>query len=107
MVTVIVQESFDIRNSGRKLVVRLFQPQQAKAEVWVCRFEVEHPINAALDVHGVSALQALALALKGLSATLYGSDLYRRGELGAFGEFGGYLGIPAPSSYSDFAPYEF
>jgi hypothetical protein len=42
-----------------------------------------------------------------LSAALYSSDLYRRGELGAFGAFGGYLGIPAPQVFPDEAPYPF
>ncbi len=52
-------------------------------------------------------MQALALALKGLSSALYGSEAYSAGQLGLYGEFGGYLGIPAPSIFLDEAPFPF
>jgi hypothetical protein len=47
------------------------------------------------------------LALKTMSAYLYGSDLYERGELGIYGKFGGSLSIPAPKEMLDIAPYPF
>jgi len=52
-------------------------------------------------------MQALALALSALSVTLYCSEEYRSGTLGIFGEFGGYLSIPAPQVALDEAPYPF
>ena len=45
--------------------------------------------------------------MKTLSAYLYSSDLYRRGELGIHGEFGGNLSIPAPKELLGVAPYPF
>lgn len=106
--TVVAELTLDLANSGEKVSVRLFSPKPRTPESgWICRFEISEPIGWSLDVHGVSSLQALALALKGLSAALYGSDLYRKGRLGVYGEFGGYLGIPAPNLFLDEAPYPF
>ena len=38
---------------------------------------------------------------------LYGSGLYKRGELGIYGEFGAGLSIPATKEFLDIAPYPF
>lgn len=65
------------------------------------------PINVERGVSGVSSLQALALGLKTLSAYLYGSDLYKNGELGVYGQFGASLAIPAPQARLDRAPFPF
>jgi hypothetical protein len=54
-----------------------------------------------------SSLQALVLAIKTLSAYLYGSDLYKRDELGIHGKFGGDLSIPATRLFLEAAPYPF
>lgn len=105
--TVIAEQFLDVANSTEKVAVRLFRPEQRDTSTWVCRFEISGAIEAALDVHGVSSLQALALSLKGLSANLYGSDLYRDGRLGAWGEFNGYLGVPTPGIFSDITPHTF
>jgi len=105
--TVIAEQPLDLSFTDQKVIVRLFCPAQKDDGGWVCRFEIGDPISESLDVQGVSSLQALALAIKGVAAALYSTDLYRDGQLGAFGEFGGYLGIPAPSSYRDIAPYTF
>ncbi len=45
--------------------------------------------------------------MRTLSAYLYGSDLYKRGELGVHGEFGGNLSIPAMHLFLNDAPYPF
>ena len=45
--------------------------------------------------------------MKTLSVYLYGSDLYKRGELGIYGEFGGNLSIPASKEFLEIAPYPF
>ena len=105
--TIIAEQHLDLSYCDDKVVVRLFLPKQTDESTWVCRFEIGAPIDVSLDVHGTSSLQALALSLKGLSATLYSTDLYRNGQLGAWGAFDGYLGIPAPGTFSDIAPETF
>ena len=106
--TVIAEQRLGRRGSDEAIRVQLFAPYRAADQLsWICRFEIEAPIEHALNIHGETSLQALALALKCLSASLYSSDLYRRGDLGAFGELGGYLGIPAPQTFLDEAPYPF
>lgn len=104
---IIAEQSLDLSYCDDKVIVRLFCPMQKDGSTWICRFEAGHPINVKLDVEGTSSLQALALSLKGLSATLYGSDQYRNGQLGAWGAFDGYLGIPAPGIFADIAPETF
>jgi hypothetical protein len=74
---------------------------------WACRFEIGPPFSVRRDVHGETSLQALSLALKTLSSHLYGSKLYKDGKLGCHGEFGGYLGVPAPKVMLKSAPYRF
>lgn len=106
--TVIAELPLDLAHTSDTMMVRLFAPEKRQGSLgWICRFEIGSPIGQALDVHGESSLQALSLALKGLSATLYGSDLYKTGQLGLYGEFGGYLGVPAPNVFLDEAPYPF
>ena len=105
---VIAEQWLDQLGSDEKVAVRLHAPYHSKErKSWVCRFEIGDPVDYALDICGESGLQALALALKALSASLYSSDLYRRGALGPFGAFGGYLGIPAPQVFLDEAPFPF
>ena len=104
--TVIAEQWLDQLGSDEKIVVRLYAPcVSEKRKSWVCRFEIGTPVDHAMDIYGETGLQALALT--SLSASLYGSDLYRRGALGAFGAFGGYLGIPAPQAFLDEAPFPF
>jgi hypothetical protein len=104
--TIVAEQFLDLSYTSEKVLVRLYVPEQAEKS-WVCRFEIGDPIDHALDVHGTTSLQALALALSALSAVLYSTDLYRTGHLGAFGAFGGYLGIPAPDVFLAEAPYPF
>ena len=104
----IAEQGLDRQGSDEKVMVRLYAPYASVArKSWVCRFEIGEPVDHAMDIYGETGLQALALALSSLSAALYGSDLYRRGGLGAFGAFGGYLGIPAPQVFLDEAPFPF
>jgi len=98
----------DLANPPGKVNARLFAPEQNSGkDYWTCRFEVGDPINDSASIRGETSLQALALALQSLSAALYGSEEYKSGALGVFGEFGGYLTIPAPSVVLDTAPYPF
>lgn len=106
--TVIAEHRLDVADAPEVVSVRVYAPrQQSVAGAWICRFEVDGGMEAALNVEGETSLQALSLALKGLAAVLYGSDLYRSGRLGLFGDFSGFLGIPAPSIFLDEAPFPF
>jgi len=106
--TIIGELAFDLSYTQEKMVAKLFAPEEsASANSWICRFEIGSPIDYALNIHGASSLQAIILAIKGISATLYSSDVYKEGQLGVFGEFGGDLTIPAPNVFLDVAPYPF
>ena len=105
--TLIAEQTLDLLGSDEGVLVRLFAPVQVDAETWSCRHEIGSPIAETLDSQGVTSLQALALALRNLSAALYSHPLYKQGKLGAYGEFAGYLGVPAPSTYHQFAPFPF
>jgi hypothetical protein len=102
--TIIAEQFLDLAYSDEKVAVRLLAPRRQDESTWICRFEISAPIDVALDIQGTSSLQALALSLKSLSATLYSTELYRSGQLGAWGEFNGHLGIPAPGIFADIAP---
>jgi hypothetical protein len=104
----IASAEFDLSVTSEKMAVRVFAPEKnAELGLWSCRFEIDDPIGLEREIHGVSSLQALVLAMKTLSAYLYGSDLYKRGELGIYGEFGANLSIPAPKELLGAAPYPF
>jgi hypothetical protein len=97
-----------LENPARCLQVRVFAPTWNEVRrAWACRIEIDPPINMQQSVYGESGIQALTLAIKILASALYGSKLYRDGQLGAFGEFGTYLGIPAPKESLEHAPYPF
>ncbi len=98
----------DLSYTSAKVGVRVFAPKLSNdQENWSCKFKIDEPIGVEREIHGVSSLQALMLAMKTLSAYLYGSDLYKRGELGIYGEYGGSLSIPAPRVLLDRAPFPF
>jgi hypothetical protein len=106
--TVIAELVLDLSNSDEKVIVRLFLPEvQPDKETWICKYEIGNPINTSIGIHGSTSLQALSLAIKGLSAELYSSYEYKNSELGIFGKFGGYLTVPAPQVLLDIAPYPF
>jgi hypothetical protein len=99
---------FDLSYTIAKMGVRLFAPTwNAEDGLWSCVFEIDDPINLEREIFGASSLQALILAIKTLSAYLYGSDLYKRAELGIHGKFGGDLFIPATQPFLEAAPYPF
>ena len=106
--TEIATAEFELSYTAAKMRVRMFAPKRnEELGLWSCRFEIEDPIGLEREIHGVSSLQAVVLAMKTLSAYLYGSDLYKRGELGIYGKFGGSLSIPAPKEFLDAAPFPF
>lgn len=98
----------DLSYTAEKVSVRLFAPEwDEEQKTWACKFEISEPIKMERSIYGVSSLQALILGAKTLSAYLYGSDLYKNGELGIYGQFGGSLSIPAPQVMLDRAPFPF
>jgi hypothetical protein len=106
--SVIGELILELSPTNDKVIARLFAPEERiRDELWVCRFEIGEPINVRGDMNGSTSLQSIALALQCLSAALYGSAEYKAGQLGIFGEFGGYLTIPAPRVALDIAPYPF
>jgi hypothetical protein len=106
--TQIAAVELDLSYTAAKVGVRLFAPElDEQGGTWSCRFEIGDPISVEREIFGVSSLQALFLAAKTLSVYLYGSDLYKNGELGIYGQFGGSLSIPAPQVLLDYAPYPF
>jgi hypothetical protein len=106
--TEIAAVELDLSYTAVKMGVRVFAPERnEELGTWSCTFKIGDPINVKREIHGVSTLQALFLAMKTLSVYLYGSDLYKRGELGIYGEFGGSLSIPASKEFLDIAPYPF
>ena len=104
---VVAEMTLALLDSDTRVGVRLFEPREVKEGEWACAFEIDAPLDVTLTTYGVSGMQALALALKRLSAHLYGSEEYRAGRLGIDGEFGGQLGIPATHWLHDVAPYPF
>ena len=105
---VVGELTLDLSASDEKVIARLYEPAEATpGQLWICRFEIGEPINISGEMHGSTSLQSVALALQCLSAGLYGSSEYKAGKLGIFGEFGGYLTIPAARAVLDTAPYPF
>lgn len=104
----IAEVVFDLAYTPDKMGVRLYAPEPVPdSSDWGCTFEIDEPLALRRTLYGVSSLQALVLALKSLSSNLYGSDAYRSGQLGIYGEFGGDLAIPATGLFLDIAPYPF
>ncbi|MFZ3006490.1 MAG: hypothetical protein WA047_09950 [Phenylobacterium sp.] len=106
--TEIAAVDLDLSYTAEKVSVRLFAPEWNEEHgAWSCRFEISEPMALERTIYGVSSLQALTLGVKTLSAYLYGSDIYKNGELGVYGQFGGSLSIPAPQAMLDRAPFPF
>ena len=93
-IEVIAEAEFDLSYSQDKVRARVYAPERDRAATdWACSFEIGAPISVKRTIFGVSGVQALVLALRTMSAYLYGSEVYERGELGVHGEFGGDLGV--------------
>lgn len=106
--TVVAEHLLDLSFSDEKVRARIHEPVQVSSDVWTSLIEIGPPFNYRLDVYGEDSLQALTLAVSVVSITLYSAGGYRYAkELGWNGVFGGDLGLPAPESYQDFAPYRF
>ena len=104
---VVAEQAFDIFESDGKMRARIYEPVQEPDGVWASLVEIDAPMNRRMSAYGAHSLQALTLAVKMLSSMLYSVGGYRSKHLGWKGEFGGDLGVPAPHSYLDFAPYPF
>jgi hypothetical protein len=104
----VCEHRLDLKGSRQQVVARVYAPELPEAESsWRCRIEIDEPFNIERFVYGETSLQSLVLAISTMSAYLYGSESYKSGRLGSFGQFGGYLGIPAPGAFLDVAPFPF
>lgn len=104
---VVADQTFDLSFTDEKVVARIYEPVREPDGVWASLVEIDAPFDFSLSAYGENSLQALTLAVKMLSSTLYSAGGYANKKLGWNGEFGGDLGVPAPGSYLDFAPYPF
>jgi hypothetical protein len=105
---VVAAADLELRGEAGRLQVRILLPEwDEERAAWACRFEIDPPLSREQAVYGETSLQALSLALKIMSSELYGSKAYKDGRLGSCGEFGGYLGFPAPKESLNHAPYPF
>ncbi|WP_304186558.1 hypothetical protein [Phenylobacterium aquaticum] len=104
----IAELEFDLSSSDKKMSLRIFQPMRnPDLEAWTCAFEIDDPLGVRREIHGESSFQALILSLKTASAYLYGSELYKSGQIGIYGNFGGNLILPATELFLEAAPYPF
>jgi hypothetical protein len=104
----IAETAFDLADTPGSMGVRLYAPERDPEHgSWHCTFEVDAPVSVTRKIYGATSLQALLLALKTLSAYLYGSDAYKQKEFGVDGDFGGDLFFPATHLFLDTAPYPF
>lgn len=101
------EDAFDLAGTSQKLRVCVYAPVLVERSTWACRVQTGAPIDRDRPTHGEGPLQALVLGLCVLAVNLYASDLWRQGQLGWRGAWGGYLGLPSPTSYLDFADYPF
>ena len=93
-------------NQGILIDTLALQEAKASSEIENIVTTQDELFQAGMMIEGLVSPAAKEVA-KGLSATLYSTDLYRNGQLGAWGAFDGYLGIPAPGIFSDIAPETF
>jgi hypothetical protein len=104
----IAELEFDLSNSEKKMSLRIFQPtRNLELGSWTCAFEIDDPLGVRREIRGESSFQALILSLKTASAYLYGSELYKSGQVGVYGIFGGNLVVPATEIFLEAAPYPF
>lgn len=104
---VVAEQAFDLSFSDEKVWARVYKPVLEPDGVWASLVEIDAPFNFQMSAYGENSLQALTLAVKLMSITLYSAGGYRNKKLGWKGQFGGDLGVPAPHGYLDFAPYPF
>jgi hypothetical protein len=105
---VIASDEYEVAGRSEKMEARLHQPVRSQdGRVWECRVEIGAPLNESKIAYRETSLQALILGLKLLSVLLYSSNLYKLGQLGIYGSFGGSLFVPATKEFLDVAPYPF
>ena len=108
MAELIADMLLDVTGSKKPMRLAIYSPRWVKRRnAWACRFTIGSPLKVSQTIFGENSVQALLLALKTASSYLYGSRLYKEKKIGLYGEFGGNLGIPAPSCFLDIAPYPF
>lgn len=101
------EDAFNLAGTSKKVRVQVFAPIPFERTTWACQVRMGSPLNRDRPSYGEGPLQALVLALSKAAIDLYCSEAWREGRLGWKGKFGGYLGLPAPTMFLDFAPFPF
>jgi len=105
-VNVIGELALDLSPKDEKVVARLFAPEERiPGELWVCRFEIGEPIDFSGGANGSTSLQLLLSPCRACLRLCMDPRNIKRPALWIFGEFGGYLTIPAPRVVLDIAPF--
>lgn len=105
---IVAQSSVEVKNESQLVFIRIYAPiLDDVSGAWKCSYEITDPIGQYKIVSGETSLQSLILTLRAISADIYGSDLYRSGKLGVYGDFGGELPVPATKYFWDIAPFPF
>ena len=104
----IAWDEYDVAGQSERMSVKLYRPVRSSGDgPWECRVEIGAPLHISRLICGGTSLQALILGLRTLSVFIYSSDLYKHGQLGVNGRFGGDLFVPATKHFLDIAPYPF
>ena len=104
----IAELKIDVKGARAPMRLAIYKPRWVKRmRAWGCRYSFSRPLGRSQVIYGVDSMQALTLALKMASVTLYSSDLYKQKKLGRYGKFGGDLSLPASYTLLDIAPYPF
>ena len=108
MSTAIAELSIEVKGARSPMKFAIHKPRWIKRmNAWGCRVTFSRPFEISTMIYGENSTQALVLALKFASVSLYSSRLYKQKKLGLYGEYGRELGIPALRTLLDIAPYPF
>ena len=108
MPTPIAELNIDVKGQRAPMKFAIYKPRWVKRmNAWGCRVTLSRPFDISSMTYGENSTQALILALKLASVTLYSSRLYKQKKLGRYGKYGRDLTIPAMHMVLDVAPYPF
>lgn len=108
MSTAIAELRIDVKGARSPMKFAIHKPRWIKRmNAWGCRVTFGRPFEISTMIYGVDSTQALVLALKFASVSLYSSKLYKQKKLGLYGEYGRALSIPALHMLLGIAPYPF
>lgn len=104
----IAELNINVKGQRAPLKFAIYKPRWVRRmNAWGCRVSLSRPFDISSMTYGVDSTQALVLALKFASVTLYSSRLFKQKKLGRYGKYDRDLGIPALHTLLDIAPYPF